>query len=40
MKKYQSYINGKWIDSISGKTILVDNPANEEVIGEIACNKR
>ena len=37
MKKYQSYINGKWIDSISGKTILVDNPANEEVIGEIAC---
>ena len=35
MKKYQSYINGKWIDSVSGKTILVDNPATEEVIGEI-----
>ena len=37
MKKYQSYINGKWLDSISGKTITVDNPATEEVIGEVSC---
>ena len=37
MKKYQSYINGKWIDSTSGKTIAVDNPATEEIIGEVAC---
>ena len=37
MKKYQSYIDGKWVDSSSGKTIAVDNPATEKVIGEIAC---
>ena len=37
MKKYKSYINGKWVDSSSGKTIAVDNPATEKVIGEIAC---
>ena len=37
MKKYKSYINGKWIDSSSGKTIAVENPATEETIGEVAC---
>ena len=37
MKKYQSYIDGKWIDSSTGKTIKVDNPATEEIIGEVAC---
>ena len=37
MNKYQSYINGKWVSSLSGETIIVDNPATEEVIGEVAC---
>ena len=37
MEKYQNYIDGKWVDSNSGKTIAVDNPATEKVIGEIAC---
>ena len=37
MKKYKSFINGEWSDSSSGKTILVDNPATEKVIGEMAC---
>ena len=37
MKKYQSYINGEWINSNSNKIIAVDNPAKEKVIGEIAC---
>tara|TARA_Y100000590_G_scaffold364865_1_gene423443 strand:- start:450 stop:1883 length:1434 start_codon:yes stop_codon:yes gene_type:complete len=37
MEKYQSYIDGKWIDSSSGKTIKVDNPATGEIIGEVAC---
>ena len=37
MKKYQSYIDGKWINSLNGKTITVDNPATEEIIGEVAC---
>ena len=37
MEKYQNYINNKWVGSSSGKTIAVDNPATEKVIGEIAC---
>ena len=37
MEKYQSYIDGKWIDSVTGKTIKVDDPASEKIIGEIAC---
>ena len=37
MNKYQSYINGKWVSSLSGETIAVDNPATEEIIGEVAC---
>ena len=37
MKKYKSYIDGEWVDSSSGKTIAVENPANEEIIGEVAC---
>jgi acyl-CoA reductase-like NAD-dependent aldehyde dehydrogenase len=39
MKKYQSYIDGKWIDSQSKETIKVDNPATGKIIGEIACAK-
>jgi len=38
MKKYQSYIDGKWIDSSSGKTIPVDDPATGKVIAEVACS--
>ena len=37
MEKYQSYIDGKWLDSVTGKTIKVDDPASEKIIGEIAC---
>ena len=32
----KQYINGEWIDSTSGETIEVVNPATEEVIGSIA----
>jgi len=38
MEKYQHYINGKWVDSVTrGENIVVANPATEENIGEITC---
>lgn len=34
MKKYQNYINGKWVDAKSGQTFEDRNPANwDEVVG-------
>ena len=38
MKTYeQFYINGEWVDPVDGKNMFdVLNPANEEVIGQIA----
>ena len=39
MKSYQNYINGKWLDSISGETIKVEDPASTNIIGEIDCAK-
>jgi len=32
----QSYINGQWVDADSGETVEVRNPANGEVIADIA----
>jgi hypothetical protein len=29
---YGLYINGEWVDSISGKTLLSDNPAKPKQI--------
>ena len=40
MKKYQSYINGKWSDSLSGETIKVEDPSKGTIIGEVACAKK
>ena len=40
MKKYQSYIDGKWMDSLSKETIKVDDPATAKTIGEVACAKK
>ena len=34
--KTQAYINGQWIDADSGETVAVTNPANGEVIAEVA----
>jgi succinate-semialdehyde dehydrogenase/glutarate-semialdehyde dehydrogenase len=34
--KTQAYINGQWIDADSGATLPVTNPANGEVIAEVA----
>ncbi len=35
----KQYINGEWVESASGETIEVINPATEEVAGTIANNK-
>ena len=34
--KTQAYINGQWVDADSGETVPVTNPANGEVIAEVA----
>jgi len=34
--KTQAYINGCWVDADSGTTVAVTNPANGEVIAEVA----
>ncbi len=36
---YQVYINGKWVDSATGKTFAVYDPSTEQVIAEVPdCN--
>ena len=32
----KAYINGKWTDAADGSTFNVDNPANGELIAEVA----
>ena len=34
--KTQAYINGQWQDADSGETVAVTNPANGELIAEVA----
>ena len=36
LRKYGLYINGKEVDSVSGKTYIRENPATEENFAEIA----
>ncbi|MCL5277855.1 MAG: aldehyde dehydrogenase family protein [Deltaproteobacteria bacterium] len=38
MKKYQMFINGKWVDARSSKTMSVMNPGNEEIIAEVPAS--
>lgn len=38
MKKYKTFINGRWMDGTSGKTLQSVNPANGEVIAELQEN--
>ena len=40
MKIYQSYIDGKWMNSLSNDIIQVEDPASTKIIGEIACAKK
>ncbi len=39
MEKYNNFINGKWMDSLSKDKIQVEDPATTNIIGEIACAK-
>ena len=34
--KSQAYVDGQWIDADSGETFAVTNPANGEVIAQVA----
>ncbi|MCI8342663.1 MAG: aldehyde dehydrogenase family protein [Firmicutes bacterium] len=36
MKNYKNYINGQWLDAVSGETFTVVNPATGEVIANCA----
>ena len=41
MEKFKNYINGAWVDAVSGKTFLNYNPANlEDIIGEFALSDK
>ena len=33
--KEECYIGGKWIKSVNGETIDVDNPATQKTIGKV-----
>ena len=35
-RKYQLFIDGKWVDAESGKTFLTPNPATGEALAEVA----
>ena len=35
-----NYIDGKWVQADSGKTIVVKNPATGEAIGEVPAHGR
>jgi len=40
MEKYKQFINGEFVDAISGKTRLIYNPATEEPIAEVPLSGR
>jgi 1-pyrroline dehydrogenase len=38
VKTYQQFINNDWVDSASGETIEVENPADEQVIARVQAS--
>ena len=38
VKTYQQFIGGEWVDSASGETIEVENPADEQVIAHVQAS--
>jgi 1-pyrroline dehydrogenase len=38
VKTYQQFINGAWVDSASGETLAVENPANGQVIARVPAS--
>lgn len=39
MKRYRNYVNGDWVESVSGKYFPVYDPSTEEVIAEVPDSK-
>jgi acyl-CoA reductase-like NAD-dependent aldehyde dehydrogenase len=40
VKHYQNYIGGEWVDSVSGETFDVVNPATEEIVATVPRGDR
>jgi len=38
VKTYQQFIGGQWVDSASGETLAVENPANAQVIANVQAS--
>ena len=38
VQTFQQFVNGQWVDSASGKTLAVENPANGKVIAHVAAS--
>jgi 1-pyrroline dehydrogenase len=38
VKTYQQFIGGEWVDSASGETLAVENPANAQVIANVQAS--
>jgi 1-pyrroline dehydrogenase len=38
VKTYQQFIDGSWVDSASGQTLAVENPANGQVIAHVQAS--
>ncbi len=38
VKTYQHFIDGAWVDSASGETLAVENPANGEIIAHVPAS--
>ncbi|MEA2610972.1 MAG: hypothetical protein QOG32_698, partial [Chloroflexota bacterium] len=38
VKTYQQYIGGEWVDSVSGETLDVENPADGKVIAKVQAS--
>jgi 1-pyrroline dehydrogenase len=38
VKTYQQFINNEWVDSASGETLEVENPADEQVIARVQAS--
>ena len=38
VQTFQQFVNGQWVDSASGKTLAVENPANGKVIAHVPAS--
>ena len=38
VKAYQQFIGGRWVDSASGETLEVENPATGEVVATVPAS--